>query len=121
MYYLKEALLMNRTGKTLAALLACLLLACIAAAWFTRDTTLPRAPEQASVVDRRLLDTTRQLTALAETAPEIDLARQAERSADHELDQAYVTAVREAAESKPVSNSAVQSLTAKVTAGTSRI
>src|SRR4051812_43243507 len=112
---------MNRTGKILAAVLAFSLLGCIAAAWLTRDTTVPRAPEQASVVDRRLLDTTRQMAGLAETAPEVELARQAERLADHELDQAYVTAVREAAEARPTVNPKVQALNATMTAANARM
>ena len=53
------------------------------------------------MVDRRLLVTARQLAALAETPQEVDLARQAARLADHELDQAFATAVREAADFKP--------------------
>ena len=73
------------------------------------------------MVDRRLLDTTRQVAGLAETAPEIELARQAERLADHELDQAYVTAVREAAETKPVANPEAQQLTARVAAANARV
>ena len=53
------------------------------------------------MVDRRLLVTARQMAALAETTQEVELARQAARLADHELDQAFATAVREAADFKP--------------------
>jgi len=112
---------MQRTGKILAAVLGVLLAACLAAAWLTGDNAPRRAPEQFSVVDRRLLDATRQVAGLAETAAEIELARQAERLADHELDQAYVTAVREAAEAKPVVNPEAQKLNARVAAANARV
>jgi len=112
---------MHRTGKILAAVLGLLLAACLVAAWLTGDYAPRRAPEQNSVVDRRLLDTTRQVAGLAETAAEIELARQAERLADHELDQAYVTAVREAAEAKPVVNPEAQKLNARVAAANARV
>ncbi|MEO8373320.1 MAG: hypothetical protein ABI806_29315, partial [Candidatus Solibacter sp.] len=111
---------MHRTGKILAAVLGVLLAACLAAAWLTGDNA-PRRESEQSVVDRRLLDATRQVAGLAETAAEIELARQAERLADHELDQAYVTAVREAAETKPVANPEAQKLTARVAAANARV
>jgi small-conductance mechanosensitive channel len=112
---------MHRSGKILAAVLGVLLAACLAAAWLTGDNSPRHAPEQNSIVDRRLLDTTRQVAGLAETTPEIELARQAERLADHELDQAYVTAVREAAEAKPVTNPEVQKLTTRVVVATAHV
>ena len=83
---------------------ALLLAGCLAAVWLTRDAAPNRRRRRRRVVDRRLLDTARQLAALAETPQEVELARQAARLADHELDQAFATAVREAADFKPAAS-----------------
>ena len=88
--------------------MALLLAACLAAAWLTRDAAPIRTIPQASLVDRRLLVSARQLAALAETPQEVELARQAARLADHELDQAFATAVREAADFKPAATGPVR-------------
>ena len=120
-YYLRDSLHMRRTGKILAGALALLLAGCLAAVWLTRDTAPNRAVEQVSVVDRRLLVTARQLLALAETTQEVELARQAARLADHELDQAFATAVREAADFKPAKSGPVQQLNEKVSQAKARI
>ena len=120
-YYLRDSLHMRRTGKILAGTLALLLAGCLAAVWLTRDTAPNRAVEQVSVVDRRVLVTARQLLALAETTQEVELARQAARLADHEVDQAFATAVREAADFKPPKSGPVQQLNEKVTQAKARI
>jgi small-conductance mechanosensitive channel len=73
------------------------------------------------VVDRRLLDATRQVAALAETQQEVDLAQEAVRRADHELDQAFATAVREAASVKPPATGPIQQLNARVAKAKARI
>ena len=99
----------------MAGVLAVLLAGCVAAVWLTRDAVTNRLPAPQTVVDRRLLDTARQVAGLAETAQEVELARQAARLADHELDQAFATAVREAADSKPPTGGTARQLTAKVT------
>jgi len=112
---------MRRTGKILAGALAVLLAGCLAAVWMTRDTAPNRAVEQVSVVDRRLLVTARQLLALAETTQEVELARQAARLADHEVDQAFATAVREAADFKPPKTGPVQQLNEKVSQAKARV
>ncbi len=101
--------------------MALLLAACLAAAWLTRDSAPIRATPQVSLVDRRLLVNARQLAALAETPQEVDLARQAARLADHELDQAFATAVREAADYKPAATGPVRQLTDKVAQINARI
>jgi small-conductance mechanosensitive channel len=72
-------------------------------------------------VDRRLLVTARQLAAFAETPQEVELARQAARLADHEVDQAFATAVREAADFKPAPSGPVRQLTDKVAQINARI
>jgi small-conductance mechanosensitive channel len=105
---------MKRSGKILAGLVSLALAACLVTAWLTRDTAPNRTPVQVSVVDRRLLDATRQVAALAETQQEADLAQEAVRRADHELDQAFATAVREAASVKPPATGPIQQLNARV-------
>jgi small-conductance mechanosensitive channel len=86
------------------AVLTVLLLACLVAVYVTRDTTERQAAsdrstgtEQASAVDSRLLDTANRMATLAETGDEQNDAREAQHLADHELDQAFATALRQAA------------------------
>jgi small-conductance mechanosensitive channel len=105
---------MTRSAKITAGIIVLALAACVVAAWLTRDTAPARTPAQVSVVDRRLLDTTRQVAGLAETQQEVDLAQEAVRRADHELDQAFATAVREAASVKPPATGPIQQLNARV-------
>ena len=112
---------MTRSGKVLTGAIALLLAACLAAAWLTRDAAPSRTLAQASVVNRRLLDTARQMAGLAETAQEVDLARQAVRLADHELDQAFATAVREAADFKPATSGPAQQLNVRVAQAKARM
>jgi small-conductance mechanosensitive channel len=54
------------------------------------------ANQQAPTVDDRLLRTAREMAALADTPDEQDDAREALRLADHALDQAFATALRQA-------------------------
>jgi small-conductance mechanosensitive channel len=54
------------------------------------------ANQQAAIVDDRLLRTARAMAALADTPDEQDDAREALRLADHALDQAFATALRQA-------------------------
>src|SRR4051812_46551894 len=93
---------MMDSRKLAAGISGVMLVGALGAAWWTGAATPDRsATPAASVIDRRLLDTSRQLAPIAETPPEQELSRQALRRADHELDQAFATAVREAASSKP--------------------
>ena len=76
---------------------------------------------QAPLVDQRPLQTARNLATLAATPAERDLAQEAARLADHEVDLAFASALREAAQHPaPVSPEArqlearVKRLTAKV-------
>ena len=105
---------MTRSAKITAGIIVLVLAGCLIAAWLTRDTAPARTPVQVSVVDRRLLDTARQVAGIAETQQEVDLAQEAVRLADHELDQAFATAVREAASVKPPASGPVQQLNARV-------
>jgi len=107
---------MSRSGLILAGVFAAALVACGVSAWLTRDAAPSRtATAPTSVIDRRLLDGARQVSALAETPAEQEFARTATRLADHELDQAFATAVREAASAKPVANAAVQQISSRIT------
>src|SRR5215467_2966169 len=53
------------------------------------------------VVDQRPWQTAVTLAALAQSAEEKDLAREAERLADHEVDQAFAQSLRQASLDKP--------------------
>ena len=82
----------------LAAGLAVLAAACGAGAYLTRNA----APEHSSAkqlpspVDERMIQTANRLSAMADTAEEQALAHEALRLSDHELDQAFASALREA-------------------------
>ena len=88
-------------------LLGVLLAAAIVAAWLTRDAGPERsggkqAASNASTVDQHLIQTARQVAPLADTSGERGYAQEALRLADHQTDQAFATALREAAaESAP--------------------
>ncbi len=92
----------------LAWVAATLLLACVVAWYFTRDAASNRiavkklaATSQALPMDRRLLQSARQMAAAADSPDEQPLAAEALRLADHELDQAFASAIREAAAASP--------------------
>ena len=113
---------MTDSRKISVAVCGLLLAGTLAAVWWTRDTTTGRAPAAgASALDRRLLDSARQLAAIAETPAEQELYRQAARLADHELDQAFASAVREAAAHKPPTTGPLAKLNARVTQARARI
>ncbi len=85
------------------AIPAVLLVLCIAALWWTRDsmTHLPsrqgrRGAAAHTLVDQRPWDTIAALAPLAVSAEEQSLAREAERLADHDVDQAFALALRQA-------------------------
>ena len=83
---------------------AALLLICLAAAWWTRGSMshMPflkskgGAAAQNTLVDQRPWQTIESLAPLAVSAEEQSLAREAERLADHEIDQAFAFALRDA-------------------------
>jgi small-conductance mechanosensitive channel len=102
-----------RRAKDLFLLLvAMLLLVCVVASYLTRDAALRRsaakkltAASQTSPIDQRLLQEARQIASVADTSDEQALAGEALRLSDHELDQAFASALREAAanSTQPVS------------------
>src|ERR1700734_2368888 len=82
---------------------AALLLLCLAAVWWTRGsmTHMPflrgkgGAAAQNTLVDQRPWQTIESLAPLAVSAEEQSLAREAERLADHDIDQAFAFALRQ--------------------------
>src|ERR1700730_16202101 len=93
--------------------LCAVLAACIAFSWITRDAmahlpflkgqsqvrSLP--DNQKTIVDLHPWQTAQALAPLAVTAEEVEYAREAERLADHEVDQAFATALRQASTPRP--------------------
>jgi small-conductance mechanosensitive channel len=85
------------------AIPAALLVFCIVVLWLTRDSMahLPsrqgrRGAAAHTLVDQRPWDTIVALAPLAVSAEEQALAREAERLADHDVDQAFALALRQA-------------------------
>jgi len=111
---------MKRFHTAPVAILAVLLLGCLAAVYVTRDSgERPPAPaqstnEQAVAVDSQLLQTANQMAARAETADEQSAAREALRLADHELDQAFASALRQAAAYRPPTAGPLRDLAERV-------
>jgi small-conductance mechanosensitive channel len=96
---------MNQLRRLAIALPAALLVLCLAAAWWTRGSMshMPflkgkgGAASQNALVDQRPWQTIESLAPLAVSAEEQSYAREAERLADHEVDQAFAFALRQAA------------------------
>ena len=103
-----RATFFRRTRYTALLVLSALLVLCIGFAWTTRDAMthlffLPgsaanRASTSAkkTIVDLSPWQTAETLAALAVTAEETEFAREAEHLADHEVDQAFAGALRQA-------------------------
>ncbi|MDP8990843.1 MAG: mechanosensitive ion channel [Acidobacteriota bacterium] len=110
----------KRLNTVPAAILAVLLLVCLVAFFVTRNAgtgsaTAPKsvANDQALTHDMGLLDTADRLIALAETKDEKNQAGEAQHLADHDLDQAFATALREA-EAYRVPDGALHALAARI-------
>ena len=99
----------RRTRYTLLLVLTALLVLCVAFAWTTRDAMSHlsfiamrggRTPEslgaRKTIVDLSPWQTAQALAPLAVTAEEKEFAHEAERLADHEVDQAFASALRQA-------------------------
>jgi small-conductance mechanosensitive channel len=94
---------MRHYRRGLVAMLVVGLVACLVGAYVTRgvrsNQTAARkaAPANSALpIDGRLLQSAQQMDALADTAEEQALSRDALRLSDHELDQAFASALREA-------------------------
>ncbi len=92
-------LLFTRVHAVLPALLALALIACAIGVYATRGAAPKPVTAQTGnpPVDQRLLQTALQMNTLADTPEELPLAAEALRLSDHELDQAFASALREAA------------------------
>lgn len=116
---------MKRLNTVPAAILAVLLLACLVAVYVTRDSGNRQAAPAGNIagdqpaavdsrVDSQLLATANQTAALAETTDEQNAAREALRLADHEVDQAFATALRQAAAYRPPATGPLHDLVERV-------
>jgi small-conductance mechanosensitive channel len=114
---------MRRVKNLLGWALAALLLLCVVAWYFTRDAASnhiavkkPGASGQIVPVDQRLLQSARQMASAADTPDEQALAGEVLRLADHELDQAFASALREAAAtSAPAPSGPLKALSERIT------
>ncbi len=99
---------MNRGHKIGAAVALAVVILCFAGTLMTMGVMehLPflhgqgkgwnATPRPTGIVDQRPWTTAKTLAALAVSAEELDLAREAERLADHEVDQAFAQSLRQA-------------------------
>ena len=98
----------GKTRFVILAVLLALLVLCLAFAWLTRGSMahLPflagqgvarsHAASMAGPVDQSPWQTAQALSSLAVTAEEMEYAHESERLADHEVDQAFASALRSA-------------------------
>jgi len=99
---------MNRAHKIAAAVSLAVVALCLLGTFMTRGVMqhLPflhgqtagwnAAPRSYGIVDQRPWQTAKTVAALAVSAEELELAREAERLADHEVDQAFAQSLRQA-------------------------
>ena len=97
--------LLDKARFSVLTVLVALLVLCVVISWFTRGamSSLPflawksvNTGSQKTLVDLRPWQTAQTLAALAVTSEEIQYAREAQRLADHEVDQAFAVALRQA-------------------------
>ncbi|MDR3700605.1 MAG: mechanosensitive ion channel [Candidatus Sulfopaludibacter sp.] len=108
-----------RWSKNLPAILASVLLAVCLLAWLETGNTGSavsgkKAANSQAVVDDSLLRTAREMAAMADTPEEQDDAREALHLADHALDQAFATALRQAQEAPPPASADLRELNAQI-------
>ena len=118
--------MLGRGSTLLLIVLVAVMLACVAVAWVTNDAmaNLPFLNQQRAgqgaiqgrkgLVDLSPWQTAQVLAGLAVTAEESEYAREAERLADHEVDQAFAAALRQAAMHKRVLTGDALALSQKV-------
>jgi small-conductance mechanosensitive channel len=108
---------MNRLKKYLLFVLALLLLiGFVAASYLTRDAkpVAESGTRQASPVDESLLQTARSLMPFAETSEEQSLWNEAVLLADHELDQEFASAIRQAEAAGPPGSGPLKQLSDQI-------
>src|SRR6266852_3333969 len=118
---------MNRTRMVIVLVMLILLAVTLAGAFLTRGvmTYLPFLQARKGnwtgayvphgVVDQRPWQTAATLAALAQSAEEREFAREAERLADHEVDQAFSQSLRQASLEKPKLSGKALALQQRVT------
>jgi len=123
----KEAAFFEEVRRTLLVTLAALLAVCLTFSWRTRDAMehLPflgggsaaqsAGPTTKSIVDLHTWQTAQALAPLAMSAEEVELAREAERLADHETDQAFAAALRLAVPQRRALSPKGQALSKRIT------
>jgi small-conductance mechanosensitive channel len=118
---LGEAIELKRRDALPAVVLAVLLAGCLVAVYVTRDSGRPQpapaittASGQADAVALQLLETANRMAALAESSDERSHAQEAQRLADHELDQAFATALRLAAAYRPPTTGPLPEIIARI-------
>ena len=104
----------------LLVMVAGLVLACLVAFFVTADwrqrpaaKTPVHQNNRAPLVDDQLLQTARRLFSIADTPGERELAGEALRIADHQLDQAFATALRQTQATLPPASGPLQQLNAR--------
>jgi small-conductance mechanosensitive channel len=113
---------MNRAHRIAAVVSLAVVVLCLIGSFMTRGVMehLPflhgqkagwnAAPRPYGIVDQRPWQTAKTLTALAVSAEELEFAREAERLADHEVDQAFAQSLRQAsAETRELTGEALKS------------
>jgi small-conductance mechanosensitive channel len=112
----------------LPAAVALLLLVCVFAWYITRDSgsnhtasKKPASTGETQLVDQRLLKAAHQMASEADTAEEQIFAGEALRLADHELDQAFASALQEAAAARPPVPGPLKELSQRITQLKTRI
>lgn len=119
--------ILNRGTAAAVVALLVVLIVCLTFAWATNDAMAhlvfqrqgkpgPAANGEHAPVDLRPWQTARVLAGLAVTAEETEFAREAERLADHEIDQAFALALRQASSRQPVLTGEALELSKKLTA-----
>jgi len=105
-----------------AWVLAALLVFCAVASYLTRDTDATRAAAKklpsgstTSLIDQRMLQTAQQMAADADTPQEQAFAQEALRLSDHELDQAFASALREASATSAPASGPLKQLADRIT------
>ena len=118
---------MNRTRIVIVLIMLIVLAVTLAGTFLTRGVTAYLPFLQAKkgnwtgayvphgIVDQRPWRTAATLTALAQSAEERELAREAERLADHEVDQAFSQSLRQASLEKPELSGRALALQQRVT------
>src|SRR5712692_10554884 len=119
---------MKRFKDLPALVLAVLLVAGLVGSYVTRDASStgagvkkPAASSQTLPIDEPLLAVARQMASAADTSEEQPLALEALRLADHELDLAFATALREATQPSAPASGPLKQLADRVTQLKARI